>query len=95
MTITILIGNSDNKLTQEEWHDFVASVDGSLSSYVNHIFFNGDSPGSASRQNHCWVAAMESKSLGSLRGQLRDLASNYRQDSIAIVVGETELVEPL
>ena len=49
VTATIQIGNSDDKLTQAEWSQFVASVDGHLCVNVTDTHFRGFAPGGWSR----------------------------------------------
>ena len=45
MTVTIQIGNSDNKLTQEEWADFVSAVSNAVSESEARVHFFAPSPG--------------------------------------------------
>jgi len=98
MTITIQIGNSDNKLTQRRWADFVAAVSDRLEVYVEdrsaEIHFFGAPHTWAQWQNAAWVVSIESDVLKFLRPELAYIARTFDQDSIALTVGETEFVKP-
>lgn len=100
-TATICIGNSDDKLTQAEWSQYVADVDNFIDRWHLPVYFRGF-PGSAEQwQNACWV--LDARDLfGEPAGQARDilrselgrLAKKYKQDSIALVFGNSEMVKP-
>lgn len=93
-TITVQIGNSDDKLTQKEWSDFVAETGKALITRTGLIHFHSCSHGGAQWQNAAWVATISSSPLGYLRGDLAALAKKFRQDSIALTVGDTEFLKP-
>ena len=95
MTITLQIGNSDNKLTQVEWSEFVHEVGKTLEFLCGPIHFHGCSHGAARWQNAAWVAEIVSpKNLDDVRTDLRIIARKFRQDSIALTTGNTEFVSP-
>ncbi len=91
MTVVVQIGNSDDKLTQREWVQFIMDTR-SLVNSLAQIHFSGGSSPTAVWQNYCIVA--EARSLNDLRSRLADLATRYRQDSIALTLGKTEFVRP-
>jgi hypothetical protein len=98
-TATICIGNSDDKLTQAQWSDYVAQVQALLYSRNYHIHFHGCSDGAAPWQNACWVVALNPDNLYDtseryrvLRSRLARLAREFNQDSIALTIGNAELV---
>lgn len=97
MTITIQIGNSDNKLTQQRWADFVAAVSDRLEVYVEdrtaEIHFFGAPHTWAQWQNAAWIVEINC-CLPPLRAELAYIARTFDQDSIALTVGETEFVKP-
>ena len=90
-TVTILIGNSDDGLTQKEWSEFYRNAEDIIRD-SGSVQFSGPSVGAAPWQNACWVVVLDTP-LDRLRKWLVVLAQRWRQDSIAIVVGETEFVE--
>ena len=100
-TITLQIGNTDNKLTQQEWSRFVNSVDNYLNVSMQHyikIHFSGGSNNSSPYQNFCWVFEktndeIEDYVLDTIKKQISNYAKEeYKQDSIAWTEGVTEFV---
>jgi hypothetical protein len=92
-TAVIQVGNSDNKLTQQEWSEFVGDVQDLLrvGHYATH--FAGTSPSAAPWQNACWVLEIVSDmQKDHLRTALGFFAKKYRQESIALTFGTTEFV---
>lgn len=89
-TVTIQIGNTDNKLTQQEWSSFIAHVTVALCACSADIRFRGGSAADAPWQNYAWVANLPNES--DLRSSLSSLASRFRQDNIAYTVGATEFI---
>lgn len=95
-TAAILIGNSDDKLTQEKWSAYCQDVGWIISRYGARPHFSGHSVGSAPWQNACWVIDIpEDLSVDQLKFELGRIADKYRQDSIALLVGDTEFVKAL
>lgn len=100
-TITLQIGNSDDKLSQRDWSYFVNEIDHylnvTMTRYVT-IHFSGSSHSYAPWQNHCWVFEkindkFEDYVLGTIKKQVSKCAKEiYKQDSIAWTEGTTELV---
>jgi len=90
-TVTIQIGNSDNKLRQVEWCDFVNEVENLICRQAVEIHFSGGSATRACWQNFCWVFNVAETRV-SFRRELKLLAKKFRQESIAMTIGETEFV---
>lgn len=92
-TICILIGNSDNKLPQEDWANFVLSVKEVLDRYFVKQHFFGGPPNYDLRQNACWIVDIAEQQLDSLQRALLDVRQRYTQDAAAIVLcGRTVLI---
>ena len=91
-TATIQIGNSDNKLTQGEWANFVAEVAQVISEFTFRIHFSGGSDWDAPWQNACWVCEVHDDKVARLKEWLGVRRRNYRQESVAITFGTTEFV---
>jgi hypothetical protein len=87
-TYSVVIGNSDDKLGQVQWHDFYHAVDRTVRRRGTHIHFAGTSATVARYQNACWVFELDPEmqevrnELESLRSDLSALAFMYNQDSI-------------
>jgi hypothetical protein len=91
-TITVQIGNSDDRLAQCQWKDYVNQVHEMILIWGGEIHFSAPSVGWADWQNACWVFTMTSKKYRGLRLRLKDIRVNHKQDSMAITVGDTEFV---
>jgi hypothetical protein len=96
MTATIQIGNSDDKLTQAEWCEFVAIVAAYIERHVEDrvaaVHFFAASPGEARWQNAAWVIDIADEHVDALRFSLRKARVEFRQESIALTLGKTEFV---
>lgn len=91
-TVTIQIGNSDNKLTQGEWAHFCEYIRGAISQNVYRIYFQGGSDWDAPWQNACWVCEVSPDQVEKLKQELTRWRTAFKQDSVAITFGETEFV---
>lgn len=91
-TVSIQIGNSDNKLTQQEWADYCTHVHRTINDTCTTIHYNGGSNWNAPWQNACWVAEIPTNKLPTLKQQLTHTRTTYHQDSIAIINGTTEFI---
>lgn len=101
MTITIILGNSDNRLTQQEWSEFVSEVIGvipkkhpwDLAPCPVETHFSGGSGIAAPWQNVCVVVVCnEPEIISKLRHDVREVRRKYRQDSVAWIEGKTEFL---
>lgn len=88
--VAILIGNSDDKLSQKEWSSFVREVNYAIRAGAKQIHFNGYSDNAAPFQNACWVC--EPDHLSDLVGKLQEIRKAFRQDSIAIINGPVRFI---
>lgn len=89
-TITIQIGNSDDKLTQMEWARFYADTNHEIQSRAYRVHFAAPSPAQAAWQNACWVIAISEAAAKDLKAALTGTRKQFSQDSIAWTEGMTE-----
>lgn len=91
-TAYITIGNSDNKLTQAQWAEYVKLVYRAVSEAVAGgaaVHFDGYSLSSSPWQNAAWALGLpdepraHARTVARLRSELGELAGAYNQDSIA------------
>ena len=83
MIAYVSIGNSDDKLTQQEWSEYSHAVDGLLRMHgkLHGAWFSLPDSG---YQNACWCVEFSEFGQGTdFRADLKDLARFYGQDSIA------------
>ena len=93
MTVAILIGNSDDKLSQRRWHEYVTAVARAVNACASEVHFHALSYGSDPWQNACWVFVLrDGATEHGFKTALRGLCEAFEQDSIAVLTGETEFV---
>lgn len=91
----VSIGNSDDKLTQKEWADFVADVDRIFATHYPEVHVHGRwfSAPDVEWQSACWAIEYRAISASaSLRSLLRTVTATYRQESIAWADATTTLL---
>lgn len=107
-TLAIQIGNSDDKLPQVRWAEFVSEVNNMLrlESLSINVHFCGSSSGDSPWQNHAWVVeCLENRHFGNMatpiekvvdriKDNLRLIAKKFNQDSVALTDGQTEMIKP-
>lgn len=91
-TVCVQIGNSDDKLTQKEWHNFVLRINDILYQHEGERHFFGGPATWQLWQNTCWVSVVSEEKLGSLLEHLEGAKAEYSQDSIAVLIGDTQFV---
>lgn len=91
-TVVVQIGNSDNKLSQVEWSQFVSYVRDAIGEHSEHIHFDGGARHDAPWQNACFVSEVSSDNQERLMVDIRSHREMFRQDSVAVTIGETAFV---
>lgn len=91
MTVHIAIGNSDDRLTQQEWAAFVESVDMLVRSSASVVHGAWLSEAASPWQNAAW-GFEPGDAPNMLKVRLSACARDYRQESIAWTEGETEFL---
>ena len=91
-TVTVLIGNSDNKLTQAAWSGFIADLTDIVFERMDVTHFRGHSNPESIYQNHAIVFTIDDSKIEVLKNSLRELKDIFKQDSIALVLGDSEFV---
>lgn len=89
-TITIQIGNTDDKLSQEEWSDYYEAIDRAVSLLALKLHFSGAPPSHARRQNACWVIDIDGED--ELQAIVTRTRLKYGQESVAWTKGRTEFI---
>lgn len=92
VTVTIQIGNSDNKLSQAEWAHYVEECRHWVEKHAAEVHFFGGAPTWYPWQNVAWIIVTPDHVTGRLRDELSSVRAVYNQDSVAFTVGETEFV---
>lgn len=91
-TIAVQIGNSDNKLTQNEWSHFHAFVNAVIMEHSCQMHFSGASNPTDPWQNATWIFEPLDDDNSKLISRLANAAHAFKQDSIALTEGITQFV---
>lgn len=91
-TACILIGNSDNKLSQMLWACFIDRVQETLGRFSKQMHFRGYSSGDSCYQNACWVLTIDPNQIQAIKDVLLPIKEEYIQDSIAFIAGNVEFI---
>jgi hypothetical protein len=92
VTVCLQIGNSDNKLTQQEWSGYAWRVDQVVTDFARERHFFGGPATTERWQNACWVFVMEQQRLEAFNRRLVAARVSYNQDSVALLVGDTQFI---
>lgn len=90
--MVILIGNSDNKLTQNEWAHYVEAMRLAIERICHIVHFFGGSSTYAPWQNVCWTIEIDLDNVGALKFDIMNIRRSYKQDSVAVMTGVTEFI---
>ena len=91
-TISIQIGNSDDKLPQSYWSRFCDEIIGAIRHYATEIHFSGYSLPNATWQNAAFIFVIDESLISELSECVVIIRDNYGQDSVAWTEGETRLI---
>lgn len=91
----VSIGNSDDKLGQAQWAEFIADMEAAVEEHTSHTHGRWFSEPNSQWQSACWCVEFDEEDLRPyyhFRDQLRTFAEYYDQDSIAFATATTELL---
>ena len=89
MDVCIQIGNTDNKLTQQEWSEFCGAIR-ALCEAHGDVHFSGGSPTDAPWQNYC--VCVSTPSPDDLRAVVSQRRATHSQDSVAWLEGAVSFI---
>lgn len=92
VTITVQIGNSDDRLTQREWSEFNEAVRASIKRDCVKLHFDGAPSATAPWQNAAFVFEAMPAQAREIRTVLKFVRKSFRQYSIAWTEGTTLFV---
>lgn len=92
ITAIVLIGNTDNKLTQQEWSYFANDVRTLIWVFEQNTHFIGSSDPFSAYQSGCFVFEMQEERLEEFKHRLILFKQRYKQNFIALIVGNTQLI---
>ena len=92
LTHVVSIGNTDDKLTQAEWSKFCAEVNALVKAYGKNVYFVGYTGPAQPYQSATFVLEPWDGDEKFFLKALMGILVAYRQQSAAVVIGETEFV---
>lgn len=92
ITVHVSIENSDDKLPQSEWANFVAVTGEAIDRYSQVVHGSWFSSPSSRYQNAIWGFEIDVRTADVLKVRLEMIKGMFNQDSIAWTVGETVFV---
>jgi hypothetical protein len=92
-SVAVLIGNSDDRLGQAQWAQYVSDVGVLFRVACFKVHFEGFPAADGPWQNACWVGEIEHDKLPELRDELRKARTRHNQDAAALIVaGAAEMI---
>lgn len=91
-TVTIQIGNSDDKLGQKSWSKFISEIRAIVGDHCGQVHFDGGSRFDSQWQNVCIVAEVQEIDQQKLCDKIRNVRSKFWQDAVAVTFGETAMI---
>lgn len=91
-TVTVIIGNSDDKLSQSRWSAFVNCVALRIGELAKQVHFSGSSSNSAPWQNHAWVFEIDDKNAAVLSLEIALEGNHFDKNTVAWIEGKTEFI---
>ena len=91
-TVTVIIGNSDDKLSQVRWIEFVEQCAGRIGDLARLVHFEVRSGASALWQTSAWTFEIKDGQIVQLKNDLATIRHCFEQDSIVWLEGETQLI---
>lgn len=95
MDAVAMLGNSDDKLTQARWSEFAYEAFEVITDHALHVHGEWGSHPFSSYQNAAISFTLPAARLDELTDRLSMLTRTYGQDSIALLVGQTQFVKPV
>lgn len=91
-TVHAAIGNSDDKLSQVDWSNYVEAFQRVMIAAATQAYGQWYSEPRSPFQNACMAIEIKQGAIDDLKSKLLDLRLRFGQDSIALNVSDTEFV---
>jgi hypothetical protein len=91
-TITLQIGNSDDRLSQARWSAFVAAMREVVAVHGREIHFFGAPPNWEPWQNVAWVVTCQDEHIPGFIAAVQAVRRDFGQDAVAWTEGETRFL---
>jgi hypothetical protein len=92
VTITIQIGNSDDKLSQRNWAEFVDKINKVIEATASEVYFFGAPHNYAQWQNAAWIFSCDEEIVDVAKNKFIEIRKSFLQDSIAFTICDMEFI---
>lgn len=92
MDLAVLIGNSDGKLSQDEWEAFVTDMSDAIGDFEDQRHFEGESEPGAPWQNACFVVHVDNTFVTKIYDAIAACGARHNQEAVAIIAGHTTFI---
>jgi hypothetical protein len=90
MYVAVSVGNTDNRLSQQEWHEFTFDMDLEIRQH-GKIHFYGGPPNWMKWQNVAWIVELQ-VSVVEFTSHITKVREKYNQESAFILYGEGHFI---
>lgn len=92
MNVVISVGNTDNKLSQAEWHDFTFELNVEINQTSAKVHFFGGPPNWFKWQNVAWILEVDAEDVVYLQKRTRQVREKFGQTSVFFMIGDGQLI---
>lgn len=92
VNVYVSIGNSDDKLTQEEWARYAKFIEEQVRSACDQVHGVWFSHSASPWQNMCIAFDVQDQNVWRLKAEIAAIGSIFKQDSVAWMQGKTEFL---
>lgn len=86
--VVVSIGNTDNKLTQQEWAEFVEAFRMVIARYQDRVYFFGGPSNWSPWQNVACLVEIAPIDVGDFKLDLVEVRKKFKQDSVYVMTGD-------
>ncbi len=91
-TVSVQIGNGDDKLSQSQWHRFVVEMKQLIEAHCRQLHFFGAPENWCPQQNVAFIFDIDDGRIEQLQIRIADLRQHFLQQSAAWTEGVTRFI---
>src|SRR5947209_703362 len=88
-TVSLQIGNGDDKLSQSQWHQFVIDMKELVERHCEKLHFFGAPETWRDQQNVAFIFELDDDRTAALQAEVTKLRARFEQESAAWMEGKT------
>jgi hypothetical protein len=91
-TVSLQIGNGDDKLSQTQWHELVVEMKVLVERYSTKLHFFGAPENWHAQQNVAFIFDVEDATISAMQAEVTTLRVRFNQESAAWTEGRTSFI---